>query len=241
MSAPVHLQLPAMRIDSQGKRRFDYRAFWVLAFPLFLNSGVQAVLNLTDSWFIGRLSTDAIAAIGALYFLILVLVTLFGGVGMYVQTWVAQAYGRGHYHQAAQAVGVGCWCALLLLPLFVVLAFSGSTLLSFFQFSSSVEQLAIEYWLPRLLGGAVVVASLALTSFFNGIGRSAVTLQSAVVIAVVNVILNEVLIFQVGWGMAGAAWATTSALMVGLLFLLAHFLSHKIRQRFQSHKVWRPQ
>jgi len=74
MSAPVQLQLPAMRIDSQGKRRFDYRAFWVLAFPLFLNSGVQAVLNLTDSWFIGRLSTDAIAAIGALYFLILVLV-----------------------------------------------------------------------------------------------------------------------------------------------------------------------
>ena len=92
-----------------------------------------------------------------------------------------------------------------------------------------------------LLGGAVVVASLALTSFFNGIGRSAVTLQSAVVIAVVNVILNEVLIFQVGWVRAGAAWATTSALMVGLLFLLAHFLSHKIRQRFQSHKVWRPQ
>ncbi|MGD1864137.1 MAG: MATE family efflux transporter [Phormidesmis sp.] len=241
MSNPIQLHLPAMRVDSQGKRHFDYRAFWALAFPLFLNSGVQAILNLTDSWFIGRLSTDAIAAIGALYFLILVLVTLFGGVGMYVQTVVAQAYGKGNCKLAAQAVGAGCWCALLLLPLFVVLAFSSNTLLAFLQFPPAVEQLAIAYWLPRLLGGSIIIANLALTSFFNGIGRSAVTLKAAIVIALVNVLLNEVLMFQVGLGMAGAAWATTASLAVGLLLLLADFLSVQTRHRFRSHQVWRPQ
>ena len=41
------------------------RAVAVLALPLVLNSTVQAVLNLTDTWFIGRLSTAATAAIAA--------------------------------------------------------------------------------------------------------------------------------------------------------------------------------
>ena len=98
--------LPAAKLDGRGKRHVDYRSILLLAFPLFLSSGVQAVLNLTDSWFIGRLSMDAIAAMGALYFLILVLFVLFGGVGMYVQTLVAQAYGEGKPHQAAQAVSI---------------------------------------------------------------------------------------------------------------------------------------
>ncbi|MEM6597836.1 MAG: MATE family efflux transporter [Cyanobacteria bacterium P01_C01_bin.69] len=95
--------------------------------------------------------------------------------------------------------------------------------------------------MPRLLGGSIIIANLALTSFFNGIGRSAVTFKAAVVIALVNVLLNEVLMFQVGLGMAGAAWATTASLAVGLLLLLADFLSDQNRQRFRSHKVWRPQ
>ena len=43
----------------------DLRAVVALALPLFLNSSVQAVLNLTDTWFLGRISTAAVAAVGA--------------------------------------------------------------------------------------------------------------------------------------------------------------------------------
>jgi MATE family multidrug resistance protein len=232
--------LPALKIDGQGKRRVDYRAVFRLALPLFLNSGVQALLNLTDSWFIGRLSTDPIAAMGALYFLVIVLFTLLGGVGMYVQTLVAQAYGDGQLRQAAQAAWAGCWSALLLLPLFVLLAFSGSSLFSLFQLSPTVEQLAIDYWMPRLLGGTIAVANFALTAFFNGIGQPIVTLAVAIAITVINIALNEWFMFQLGLGMAGAAWATTLSLWVGMVLLLSLFLSRKIRHRFRSHQVWRP-
>ncbi|MBE9098556.1 MATE family efflux transporter [Vacuolonema iberomarrocanum] len=233
--------LPAARVDVQGKRRVDYRGILLLAFPLFLSSGVQAILNLTDSWFIGRLSTDAIAAMGALYFLILVLFILFGGVGMYVQTLVAQAYGEGKSHQAAQAVGAGCWSALLLTPLFVLLAFSGTELLRLFQFSPAVEQLAIDYWTPRLLGLAIAITNLGLTAFFNGIGKTTITLWVSIAIALLNVVLNEGLMFQLGMGMAGAAWATTLSLMAGMVLFLCVFLGRKMRHDFQSHQIWKPQ
>ena len=232
--------LPVLKVNARGKRCVDYRAVLMLAFPLFLNSGVQALLNIADSWFIGRLSTDAIAAMGSLYFLIIVLFVLLGGTGMYVQTLVAQAYGQRKERLAAQAVWTGCWSALLLLPLFILLAFSGSWLLKLFQLSPTVEQLALEYWVPRLLGGGFAVANFTLTGFFNGIGQPGITLVIAFVITAINIVLNQWLMFGLGLGMAGAAWATTISLLVGMMLLLIIFLSPKNRQKFDSHRVWQP-
>jgi len=62
LAQPSSARLPAVKFDPQGRRRVDLRAVIALALPLFINSSIQALLNLTDTWFIGRLSTDATAA-----------------------------------------------------------------------------------------------------------------------------------------------------------------------------------
>ena len=54
-------RLPARRIDAAGRAHVDQRAVLALALPLMANSGVQIVLNLTDMWFIGHISTKALA------------------------------------------------------------------------------------------------------------------------------------------------------------------------------------
>ena len=38
-----------------------------LAAPLMASNAVQAVINLTDTWFIGRVSTQAVAAMASIY------------------------------------------------------------------------------------------------------------------------------------------------------------------------------
>src|SRR5687767_12766011 len=122
--------LPAVRLDGRGNRHVDYRAIVSLAGPLFLNSALEAVLSLTDTWFIGRLSVDAVAAMGATFFLVLVFILLLGGVGLGVQTLAAQNYGAGRHAEAAKAVWTGLYGALAVAPLFVVIAFMGEALLS---------------------------------------------------------------------------------------------------------------
>src|SRR2546427_12582258 len=62
-------QLPAQRLDAAGRAHVDQRAVLALALPLMANSGVQIVLNLTDMWFIGHISTKALAAVGAVQWL----------------------------------------------------------------------------------------------------------------------------------------------------------------------------
>jgi MATE family multidrug resistance protein len=94
------------------------RAIAVLALPLVLNSTVQAVLNLTDTWFIGRLSTSATAAIAAVHWLALLAIFMIGGVAMGVQTLVAQAYGAGRYRRTSQIAWLGLWASVLTIPAF---------------------------------------------------------------------------------------------------------------------------
>ena len=82
-------RVPAQRIAADGTRQIDWRAVATLAAPLVLNTSIQAVLGLTDTWFIGRLSVDATAAISAVYWLVMLAMFLLSGATMAVQTLAA--------------------------------------------------------------------------------------------------------------------------------------------------------
>src|SRR5579859_768787 len=101
-SASTAGRLPAQRIDAAGHAHVDQRAVLSLALPLMANSAVQIVLNLTDMWFMGRISTRALAAVGAVQWLILAAVLVLGGAAMAVQTLTAQYFGARRYWRAGQ-------------------------------------------------------------------------------------------------------------------------------------------
>lgn len=232
-------RLPALRYDAHGTRKVNLGAVVALAMPLFVNSAIQALLNLTDTWFIGRLSTDATAAIGASYWFLIVAILFFGGAGLAVQTLAAHAFGAGDNRAAARAVWAGMWAMLLVAPAFVALAFAGPAILGWMRLDPAVAQLAQAYWFPRMLGGVAAIGIWGATGFFNGIGRTRVTLAIMTLVAVLNAIFNQVFIFELGWGVAGAAWATTLAMVIGTAVALALFVSRAIDREFSSRAALR--
>lgn len=234
-------RLPAARLDSSGNLQVDHRRILALALPLFLNAGIQAILNLTDTWFIGRISTSAIAAVAAVHWIVVGMILLFGGVGLAVQTFAAQSFGAGRRRRASAYAWNGIWAALALMPLFLLLAWAGSGWLPLLRLDPEVTRFAIDYWMPRMGGGVLAVLLWATQSFFNGVSRVRTTLLINLVVALANALLNEVLMFRLGLGMAGAAWATNIAQAIGVaaaLWLLS--TSPSIRQTFSAHLTWRP-
>lgn len=241
MNAPAHIsRLPAVLFAPDGSRRVDYRAVLVLAWPLLINTGLQAVLNLTDTWFLGQVSVDALAAVGGIFFLVLVFIVLIGGVGHATQTMAAQAYGAGARPRAASYAWNGLWATLATAPLFLALAYCGQWLIAPFGMEPQVQALALEYWFPRMAGGFLGVAIWAVAGFFNGVGRTRLPLLVMVVVAISNAAFNQLMIFELGWGVAGAAWATVAAQALGVLALTAALLTRTMQSDFRSHRVIRP-
>jgi MATE family multidrug resistance protein len=239
--APAAAQLPAQRLDESGRAHVDQRAVLALALPLMANSAVQIVLNLTDMWFMGRISTRALAAVGAVQWLVIVVVLVLGGAGTAVQTLVAQAYGARRYRRAAQAVWTALWAMVCAAPLFVLLGAARHIILAPFGFDAAVEELAAAFWFPRVGGACIGAAVWAMLGFYNGIGRPRTTLLISIVTTATNAVLNQEFIFRLGWGIAGSAWATNVAQLIGLGFALALFLRPGYRRRFGSHLTWRLQ
>ncbi len=234
MDAPNKL-LPGQISSPSGRLRLDYAAVARLALPFMLNSAVQAVLNATDTWFIGRLSPAATSAMGAVYWPVLVFILLFGGVGLSVQTLVAQAYGSERGAQASQATWTALWACLFTVPAFTALALSGSWIFSPFGIAPGTLRLALDYWFPRILTAPFAIALWSLLGFFNGIGRPVITLRVTLCVAVVNAVFNQLFIFNFGLGVAGSAWATAVAQFVGVGLGLAWFLNKANRDRYRSH------
>jgi MATE family, multidrug efflux pump len=240
-SVATAARLPAQRLDAAGHVHVDQRAVLALALPLMANSAVQIVLNLTDMWFMGRISTRALAAVGAVQWLVIVAVLVLGGAGTAVQTLVAQNFGARRYRRAGQALWTALWAMACAAPLFVLAGAARHLVLAPFGFDPQTEGLAAAFWFPRVGGACIGAAVWAMLGFFNGIGRPRVTLLITVVTTVTNALLNQVFIFRLGWGISGSAWATNVAQLIGLLLALGIFLRPGYRQRYRTHLTWRPQ
>ena len=233
--------LPAQRRDpATGRVRVDYRAVAALALPLMLNSSLQAVISLTDTWFVGHISTTAMAGMAAVYWVVLLFLMLVGGVGLAVQTFVAQAEGSGRRTRASHAAWIALWASALTVPLFALLAWSGATIFAPFGLAPEVSAQALAFWAPRMHGAPLGVALWAIAGFFNGISRPLVAVMTTGLVAIVNAVLNWLFVFELQWGIAGSAWATNLSMAGGVLFGLSLFMGRDLRTRYRSHLTWRP-
>jgi len=232
--------LPARRLDAAGRAHIDMRGIVRLAAPLMVTNAVQALLNLTDLWFIGRLSTDAVAALSAIYWIVTGAILVCGGVGLAVQTFVAQAYGSRRGARASRALWNALWASAAMAPAFLALALAGEWILHPFGLERHVEQLALEYWQPRMGGAFVGLMGWAAMGFFNGISAVRYTMAVVVITTITNAIFNQLFIFELGMGMKGSAWGTNVAQCVGVALAMVFFLRGEIARRYRSWLTWKP-
>jgi multidrug resistance protein, MATE family len=238
--SPPARGLPAQRIDSHGRAHVDFRAVVALALPLMANSAVQVVLNLTDMWFVGHISTDSLAAVGIVQWMVIAVVLVIGGPATAVQTLAAHAHGARRYRRAAQSAWTALWLTLFAAPVFMALGAAGGHILAPFGFTPRIAALAQAFWFPRVGGATFGVAAFAMIGFFNGIGRPRVSFLVAISTAVANAVFNYIFIFRLGWGVAGAAWASNVAQAVGFAIAFHLFLKVPFRESHKSHLSWRP-
>jgi multidrug resistance protein, MATE family len=227
-----------LKLFTRTQQRFqDYRPILILALPLMLNNIIEAVLTVTDTWFVGHISAEATAALSAATWPSLLLIILMGGVGIAVQTLAARAFGAEEFTKAARHVWNGIGVSILLIPIFYGLASLATLIFSPFGLPSSVLELIQAWWKPRLGAGSLAVIFGCLTGFFNAINQTKITLLLTVLLGIVNIPFNYLFIYYLKWGIAGSAWGSNLALLFVCLIGLFIFTSKKYATSFQSRHI----
>lgn len=199
-----------------------------LALPIMATSLIQMAYNLTDMLWIGRLGSDAVAAVGAagMYMWLSNGLAALSKMGGQVNT--GHAFGAGELKQAASYAAASLWLTGLLGLLYGFIAITCSRpLIGFFNLTSPQVIADARIYL-QITCGAVVFSFLnqAFTGILTAEGNSRSSFGATLTGLVINMLLDPVLIFGVGpfpaMGVMGAAIATVLAQFIVTLTFLYH-------------------
>ena len=229
--------------------RDDLEAMLRLAVPVVVVQVGMMLLGVVDTMVVGRLSSEALAAV-ALGHVAIVAVSSFGiGMLLALDPLVAQAVGAGDTVAVRRSVQRGLLIAIGLMVPSILLLLPGEAILTFFHQPPEVVPVAAAYiriCIPGLLpfyGFVVLRQSLQAMEMMRPI------VLTIVVVNLFNLVADWVLVYGVGpvpqLGPIGSAWATTAArtLLFVVLFVVARkelgpLLNRLDRKAFRWVPLW---
>ena len=192
-----------------------------IALPIMGTSFVQIAYNITDMIWLGRLSSQALAAVGAasVFLWIAASFALINKIGSEVT--ISQGIGAGRRDEAKSYASQNVCMSLLLSVgmLAIYLLFAGN-LLDLYALIPSVRAEGLSYLYLSLVGFPSIYLTASFTGIYNAIGDSRTPFRISILGLATNMLLDPLFIFTLGWGVSGAALATVvSQGLVLLLFL----------------------
>lgn len=204
----------------------------------------QTLYFLVDLYWVGRLGTEAVAAVGIAGNLNFVVLALTQMLGVGTTTVVSHAAGRGDHDHALLAFNQSQVLAMLTGALLLVVGMAVRVPYAAAQAADArTAALAGEYLLWFIPALALQFAIVAMGAALRGVGNFKPGMIVGTATVVLNTVLSPVLIF--GWGtgrplgVAGAAVSTLIALAVAVVWLTTYFVPKDAALRF-VFADWKP-
>lgn len=206
---------------------YTNKEIWRVTYPIFLGLLAQNVINVTDTAFLGRVGEVALgaAAMGGLLYICIYTIAFGFSVGS--QILIARRNGEGNY----RAVGPIMWQGTafsfgMAVCLLILMYFSAAPLIRLLITSDSIYGATYEFFTWRIWGFLFAFVNVMFRGLYIGITRTKVLTMNAVVMALVNVVLDYALVFgELGlpeMGVRGAALASVIAEASSMLFFLLY-------------------
>lgn len=194
-----------------------------LALPTTLAQVVNVLYNMVDRIYLGRLDqgSDVLAGVG-ICFPILMLISAFasfsssGAVPLF-------SIARGEKNKEEAFALLGNAFSMLMVFGFVIASTSyifRRPFMAIFGAGPDVLRYGDAYLSIYLLGTLFVMVSTGMNGFINALGNGKVAMYSVLIGAIINIVLDPILIFQCNLGVKGAAIASVLAQMCSALYIL---------------------
>lgn len=184
------------------------KAIIKLAIPMMVSMLLIMLYNLADSIWVAGLGSDALAAIGFITPLFMVLVGLGNGIGAGANSLIARNIGAKNYDGANNAALHGIVLSIIVSVIFTVLI--EAFMVPILQFMGAGETISYAMDYSYIIFGFlfIFVYSGVASAIFRSEGDMRRATIAIAVTAIMNIILDPIFIYTLNFGIAGAAWAT---------------------------------
>ena len=192
--------------------------------PNTLAFTLQACVNLAEIYMIGRLGTEALAAIALVFPLLILVQTMSGGpLGGAITASIARALGHGNRDNAEQLVWHAVYGAFIGAAVFFLLfVLFGRQLLMLLGGDGIILHMAINYCWVLFSAGLILWLSSTLGAAYRGAGDMAFPAKLMILSAVLQVPLTAILVFGLfGAPALGVTGAAVSSVTVGAIMVMA--------------------
>lgn len=227
------------RNTSQDMGTMDVKRLLVrLAVPAVVAQVINLLYNIVDRIYIGHIEgigASALTGVG-LFAPILMLLNAFAMmVGSGGAPRSSIALGQEDKDAAEKIVGNSLTMLLIFSAALTVIFYAAApTLLRLFGASSVTLPFALEYSRIYILGSVFVLLVLGMNPFITAQGFARISMMTTMIGAILNIILDPILIFVLDMGVKGAAIATVVSQAVGCLWILKFLTGSKTNLKLKA-------
>ena len=217
-------------------------AIFILAIPMILEMMMESAFAVVDIFFVAKLGEHAIATVGLTESVIVLTYAIGFGISMAGTALVSRRFGEKEYAEAGSAT------FQLLLVGGVISIFLGvggwifaEDLLRLMGAEEAVVQSGKTYSRIVFAGNTAIMLLFLLNGAFRGAGQAHHAMRSLWIANGLNIVLDPIFIFGIGawngYGLDGAAIATTLGRSIGVVYQLYHLFNGKHRLKILRNNL----
>jgi putative MATE family efflux protein len=205
------------------------KAVLAMSIPLIIAMIAQSANNLIDAVWVAGLGSSALAAVGFVFPLFFIIIGVGNGLGVGTSSAIARHIGRNDKASADAAATQGLMMAIVggAVVTVLILIFLRPIMMALGA-GDTIDD-CVNYAFPIFLSTIIFLINAMLSNLLRAEGDAKRSMNTQILSAGINIILDPLFIYDygLGLGIAGAAWATVIAVLFPLALMLYWFFIKK--------------
>jgi putative MATE family efflux protein len=218
------------------------KAILILAIPMILEMMMESLFAVVDIFFVAKLGEHAIATVGLTESVVVLVYAVGFGISMAATALISRRFGEKKYSEAGSAAFqlliVGGVISVILGVLGWIFA---ADILGLMGAEPAVVASGVMYSRIIFAGNTAIMLLFLINGAFRGAGQAHHAMRSLWIANGLNIFLDPLFIFGFGtwsgWGLEGAAVATTFGRGVGVLYQLYHLFNGKHKLKILKENI----
>ncbi len=206
-----------------------------VSFPIIISMLIQALYNVVDSMYVAQIGEDALTALSLVFPIQNLMISVAVGTGVGMNALLSRSLGQKKIERASEIAKHGILLSILSSLVFVVFAlFASSYYFEVQNVTAQVYEYGMQYTRVCCTFSVFIFLQVCFERLLQATGRSLFSMSAQAVGAIVNIVLDPILIFGLfgfpAMGVQGAAIATVIGQCVGCSvgYFCNHHYNHEI-------------